>query len=134
MVEVTLSKLVIDENRQEQLVVLKEVDGSRSVPIVIGFMEASSIKIKLSDVDPVRPLTHDLFVTMMTYLDADLDRLVIDDLSEGTYYAKLFIINQDDEEIAIDCRPSDGIAIALRMESPIFVESDIFEKSVSLGE
>lgn len=132
MVEVELSKLMIDENRQEQLVELKEIDGERRVPIVIGFMEASSIKLTLSDVEPARPLTHDLIISMLTYLDADIDRLIIDDMQEGTFYAKLVLINHDDEEMIIDCRPSDGIAIALRMESSIFVEDDVFDQSVSL--
>ena len=134
MIEVTLSKLVIDENRQEQLVVLKEVNGDRSLPIVIGFMEASSIKMKLADVEAPRPLTHDLIVSLLTYLEADLDRFVIDDVHEGTFYAKLILINNEDEEIAIDCRPSDGIAIALRMESPLFVESGLFEESAPLDD
>lgn len=131
MIEVQLSRIVINENREDQLIVLKEIEGERKISITIGFMEASSIKMHVSEIEPTRPLTHDLVASLLTYLDADVDRLVIDDMVQGTYFAKLCLINNDDEEIVIDCRPSDGIAIALRMEAPIFIEESLLDQSDS---
>ena len=80
MVQVELSRIIIDEKRQDQVIVLKEKEGDRQIPIVIGFMEASSIKIKISGVDVPRPMTHDLLVNVMQVLGGRLERVIIDKL------------------------------------------------------
>jgi bifunctional DNase/RNase len=129
MVQVELSRIIIDEKRQDQVIVLKEKVGDRQIPIVIGFMEASSIKIKLSGVDVPRPMTHDLLVNVMEVLEASLLRVIIDKLVNNTFYAKLEIKSKDGQISMIDSRPSDSIAMAVRFKAPIFVADDVFQKS-----
>jgi bifunctional DNase/RNase len=129
MIQVELSRIIIDEKRQDQVIVLKEKVGDRQIPIVIGFMEASSIKIKLSGVDVPRPMTHDLLVNVMEVLEASLLRVIIDKLVNNTFYAKLEIKSKDGQISMIDSRPSDSIAMAVRFKAPIFVADDVFQKS-----
>jgi len=129
MVQVELSRIIIDEKRQDQVIVLKEKNGDRQIPIVIGFTEASSIKIKISGVDVPRPMTHDLLVTVMQILGARLERVVIDKLVNNTFHAKLEIKSKDGEVKLIDSRPSDSIALAVRFKAPIFVANEVLQKS-----
>ena len=129
MIQVELSRIIIDEKRQDQVIVLKEKSGERQIPIVIGFMEASSIKIKLSGVDVPRPMTHDLLVKVLEVLEAQLLRVIIDKLVNNTFYAKLEIKSKDGQVKMIDSRPSDSIAMAVRFKAPIFVADDVFQKS-----
>ena len=129
MIQVELSRIIIDEKRQDQVIVLKEKDGERQIPIVIGFMEASSIKIKISGVDVPRPMTHDLLVAMMGSLEASLVRVVIDKLVNNTFYAKLEIKSKDGQISMIDARPSDSIAMSVRFKAPIFVADEVLQKS-----
>ena len=108
---------------------LKEKDGDRQIPIVIGFMEASSIKIKISGVDVPRPMTHDLLVNVMQVLGGHLERVVIDKLVNNTFHAKLEIKSKEGATRTIDARPSDSIALAVRFKAPIFVVDEVFQKS-----
>ncbi len=129
MVRVELVKIIIDEKRQDQVIVLKEKDGERQIPVVIGFMEASSIRLKISGVDVPRPMTHDLLVNVIEVLGGRLERVLIDKLVDNTFHAKLEIRSKEGEIKLIDARPSDSIAMAVRFKSPIFVADDIFDKS-----
>lgn len=129
MIQVELSKIVIDEKRQDQVIVLKEKEGSRQFPIVIGFLEASSIKMKLSGMHMPRPMAHDLLVSVIKGLDAKLEKLVIDKLVDNTFHAKLVLTASDGSERIIDCRPSDGIALAVRSSAPIFAEEEVLKKA-----
>jgi hypothetical protein len=129
MVRVELVKIIIDEKRQDQVIVLKEKDGERQIPVVIGFMEASSIRLKISGVDVPRPMTHDLLVNVIEVLGGRLERVLIDKLVDNTFHAKLEIRSKEGEIKLIDARPSDSIAMAVRLKSPIFVADDIFNKS-----
>ena len=128
MVEVELNKIIIDEKRAEQLILLKEKKGRRVLPIVIGIAEASSIRLKLSGFTPPRPLTHDLLKDVFESLGATLERVVIDDLNEGTFYAKLHFKTKDGRKVIVDARPSDSIALAVRTGSSIFVEEEVLNK------
>ena len=125
MIEMELSKIVIDEKRDGQLIVLKEKSGDRILPIVIGLHEASSIKIKLSGFNPPRPLTHDLLFATIVSLNAVIERVVIDKLEENTFHAKLMIRTAEGQERSIDARPSDSIALAVRAHVPIYVDDSI---------
>lgn len=128
MIEVELSRIIIDEEKKEQVVVLKEKKGQRLLPIVIGITEASAIKMKLNGFEPPRPLTHDLIASIFDNMGIRLEKVVIDNLIEGTFHAKLYLgINGGAIKI-IDARPSDSIALAVRTKSPIFANSQIFEK------
>ena len=129
MVHVELNKIIIDEKRQDQIIVLKEKDGVRQFPIVIGFLEASSIKMKLSGIHPPRPMTHDLLALMIDALEAKLEKLIIDQLINNTFHAKLELKTKDGKKIMVDARPSDGIALAVRTNSPIFVEEEVLKKA-----
>lgn len=129
MIQCELSKIIIDEKRQDQIVVLKEKEGDRQFPIVIGFLEASSIKMKLSNIEPPRPMTHDLLVSTIEALGASLERLVIDKLVNNTFHAKLELKLKDGKTELVDTRPSDGIALIVRTESPIFVEEEVINKA-----
>ena len=132
MVEVELSKIIIDEKRQDQIIVLKEKQGERQFPIVIGFLEASSIKMKLSGVQAPRPLTHDLLVSVIHGLGGELERLEIDKLEANTFHAKLVLKIKDGKIKRVDTRPSDGIALAVRTQSPIFASEDVIQKAIIL--
>src|SRR3989338_6982242 len=125
MVLVELSKIIIDEKRQDQIIVLKEKNGDRQFPIVIGFLEASSIKMRLSGIEVPRPMTHDLLISTIEGLEATMVRLVIDKLVDNTFHAKLVLETSGAEERLIDCRPSDGIAVAVRAGAPIYVEEEV---------
>lgn len=129
MIRVELAKIIIDEKRQDQVIVLKEKGGDRQIPIVIGFMEASSIKIKISGVDVPRPMTHDLVLNALEVLGASLTRVMIDKLVNNTFHAKLEIKSKEGEIKLIDCRPSDSVALAVRVKAPIFVADEVLEKS-----
>lgn len=128
MVEMELNKIVIDEKRHDQLIILKEKNGKRLLPIVIGFNEASAIKLKISGFKPPRPLTHDLLHDTIRNLDAVLEKVVIDKLEENTFHAKL-ILKQDGKTKIVDARPSDSIALAVRAGAPIFVEEEVLNKT-----
>ncbi|MFA5063541.1 MAG: bifunctional nuclease family protein [Candidatus Omnitrophota bacterium] len=129
MIEMELSKIVIDEKRHDQLIVLKEKNGERVLPIVIGLVEASAIKLKLSGFQPPRPLTHDLLHSTIGDLGAKIERIVINKLEENTFHAKMVLKTASGEEKVIDTRPSDSIALAVRAHAPIFVEDSIIKKS-----
>lgn len=127
LIEMELNKIRIDENRGEQIIMLKERDGERILPIVIGIMEVTAIKMKISGIVPPRPMTHDLFCSTLTKLGAKLNRVIITKLEQNTFFAKL-IIDIDNRTEEIDARPSDSIAIAIRLETPIFVEEEVLGK------
>ena len=129
MIKVELSRIIIDEKRQDQVVVLKEKDGERQIPIVIGFMEASSIKIKVTGMDVPRPMTHDILVNIIEALGGTIERVLIDKLVRNTYFAKLEIKTKEGQLKTIDARPSDSIAMAVRFKAPIFVAEEVFDKT-----
>ncbi len=129
MIQVELSKIIIDEKRQDQIIVLKEKEGERQFPIVIGFLEASSIKMKLSGIEVPRPMTHDLLLATIYGVNAKMDCLIIDKLVANTFHAKLVLMTANGETRKIDARPSDGIALAVRAQAPIFVEEEVMNKA-----
>jgi len=129
MIEMELNKIVIDEKRHDQLIVLREKGGERVLPIVIGLVEASAIKLKLSGFQPPRPLTHDLLHATIGDLGAKIEKIVIDKLEENTFHAKVVLSTVSGEEKIVDARPSDSIALAVRAHAPIFVEDSIIKKS-----
>lgn len=109
------------------LLVLREVNGSRKLPIIIGAHEAQAIAIELESLKPPRPLTHDLIKTMLESLDVNINEVLIDDLRDGTFYSKICIETLLGG-VQVDSRPSDAIAIAVRMNSPIYVNNAVMEE------
>ena len=125
MIELVLSKIKIDETRNEQVIVFREKDGSRFLPVVIGIAEVNAIKLKLSGIKPPRPLTHDLLLQVIVQLGAALEQVVIDKLHQNTFYAKLHLKSKDGDEVIVDSRPSDSVAIALRAGVPVFASEEV---------
>jgi len=127
MIQMELFQLLITETRDEQVIMLREVNGSRSFPIVIGNYEAITLNRKLNNVKTPRPLTHDLIENVLKGLNAALTKVVISQIKNNTFYAKL-VLQQNGREIEIDSRPSDAIILATLLKSPIYVNEDVLEK------
>ena len=126
MVEVKVQSLGLDRTSNTPVVILQEKDGSRVLPIWIGPGEASAIAMELAGMKFSRPLTHDLFASVIMGFGGSLKRVMITRVVENTYYAEL-IIQRGSELITIDARPSDSIAIALRMDAAIYTTDDLLE-------
>lgn len=127
-VPVAVNRIRIDERRGEQVIVLKEKEGDRLLPIIIGISEVTAIKMKLSGVEPPRPLTHDLLIQSIDQLGGELLRVLIVRLELNTFYASLIVRNEHGEDLEIDARPSDSIALALRADAPIFVAEEVLQQ------
>jgi uncharacterized protein len=130
-VQMELKRIIISEVIDHQQIWLKEVDGERVFPIVIGIFEATSIDRRVKKINAPRPLTHDLIASVVENLGAEVQDIYINELRDHTYYAKLRI-RQSGELVEIDCRPSDAIAIAVTASVPIYVAEDVL--SEALGE
>ena len=129
MREVTVTSLGLDKTSSTPVVILREKDGERLLPIWIGPGEASAIAMELAGVHFARPLTHDLFSAVVRGLGSSLVRVLITKVVENTYYASL-VFHREGEFVSIDSRPSDSIALALRAEAPIFADESLLEVSV----
>ena len=121
-----LTRIIINETSDSHIIFLKEVDGDRMFPIVIGFFEASSIERRVKNVTTQRQLTHDLLANTIDLLGGDLQDIYINELREHTYFAKLRI-RSGGELIEVDSRPSDAIALAVTVDVPIYVADDIID-------
>lgn len=124
MRQMKVDKLGIDLLTHDPVVILKDMDGKRFLPILIGPFEATAIALALEGSPVPRPLTHDLMRTIIESLDGRLEQVVIHDIRESTFFAKL-VVRKNGELQEIDARPSDGIAVALRMSAPIYVADKI---------
>ena len=127
MIEVILSQIVISETQDSQIIVLKEKHGNRSFPIVIGFYEAAAIDRNVKEIKTIRPLTHTLLADVIKSLNGTLEKIVITELKDSTFHAKL-VIRQNSSFVEVDSRPSDAIAIAVGEKSPIFVEEAVLDE------
>jgi len=122
-----LHKIIISEMQDKQLIWLKEVDGERKFTIVIGSPEALAIDRRLNDKQTPRPMTHDLLASVIETLGGQIDRIVINDLQNGTFFARIHI-RQDGKMLEIDSRPSDAIALGIATMVPIFVAEHVLEE------
>jgi bifunctional DNase/RNase len=128
LVEVRVQSLGLDRTNNNPVVILQEADGDRVLPIWIGPGEASAIAMQLADWSFSRPLTHDLLVSVLGGLGGTLERVIITEVVENTYFAEL-IIKRNGKVISVDARPSDSIAVALRMQAKIFAEEELLERA-----
>lgn len=126
VVEVRLHGLVLEQKTQQNIVILREIEGERILPIWIGPVEAQAIRRYLAEESFPRPLTHDLIQLVVDGLKAKVTRIVIADLKESTFFASI-VIESAGEVLSIDARPSDSIAIALRAKAPIFVNEKLLQ-------
>jgi bifunctional DNase/RNase len=125
-----LRRIIISEIDDHQVIVLKEVEGDRSFPIVIGMFEATSIERRVKKSMPLpRPLTHDLIVSVVEQMGGDIQDIIISDLQEHTYFARLRI-RKDGELIEVDCRPSDAVALAVIARVPIYVNEEVLGEAL----
>jgi bifunctional DNase/RNase len=127
LVEMELSRILIREISDAQFIELHEVNGTRRFPIVVGKPEAYAIDRRLKGIEPERPQTHELLADVIQTLGGTLQKIVIDDLTDGTFFAKLFI-QEAEAVIVIDSRPSDAIALGVAVQVPIFVEEHVLDE------
>lgn len=127
-VQMELKRIIISEIHEQQVILLREVDGERSFSIMIGIFEATSIDRRVKKMPSPRPLTHDLVAGVIESMGGELRDVYVSELRDHTYYAKLRI-RLDGETIEVDSRPSDAIAIAVTASVPIYVSEDVLEEA-----
>ncbi len=127
-VRMELSRIFIREMMDMQIIELTEVDGDRTFPIVIGLPEAFAIERRLKGIEIPRPQTHDLLASVIGDLGGTLKEIIVNDLVDGTFYAKL-VIEQDGQDIEVDSRPSDAIALGVAENVPIYVAEKVLEQT-----
>ena len=132
LVQMELARIIISEINDQQVIFLREVEGERSFPILIGLFEATSIDRRVKGENPPRPLTHDLVKSSIEALGGELQDVVIHTLEDHTYYASLRI-SKDGELVEVDARPSDAVALAVHYSPhlPIYVSSDVLDEAAS---
>jgi len=126
-VQMELKRIIISEIHDQQVIMLREVDGDRSFPIVIGIFEATSIDRRVKSVPTPRPLTHDLVANVVEILGGEIQDVLISELVDHTYFAKLRV-RKDGELLEVDCRPSDAIALAVTARVPVYVNEDVLNE------
>ena len=126
--EAELSRIIINETSDQQVIVLKELNGDRSFPIVIGIEEIFAIDRRLKGIKLPRPMTHDLLAGIIQGLGAKIDKIIINDLKDHTFYAKI-VLSLNGRSFEIDSRPSDAIALSAASKVPIFVAEEVFDQA-----
>jgi len=134
LIEMTIKGLMVDPITNTPIVILKDKAGDRVLPIWVGVFEANAIALQIENVATPRPMTHDLLRNIITDLDGRVDRIIVSDLKDNTFFA-LIHLTVKGEGIAVDARPSDAIALALRTRAPILVEESVIDnaKTVDFG-
>ena len=128
MIEMTIDSIRVSLMNYQRVVILKEKISDRYLPIWIGPAEADAIAVKLQNVAVPRPLTHDLLNSVIDTLGAVVDSIIVNDLKNDTFYAKI-ILNVDGGQMEVDSRPSDALALAVRVEAPVYVEESVLDKA-----
>jgi bifunctional DNase/RNase len=126
--QVEIKGLMLDPSSNVPIVILRDIRSQLFLPIWIGVFEANAIALRLEGVDPPRPMTHDLLRSVVEELGGEVEKIVISDLKESTFFARIHVRNQD-RSLSIDARPSDAIALALRTSSPIFVLQSVLDRA-----
>ncbi len=133
MVRMKVARIILDPFTNSPIVILKDLEDRKALPIWIGIFEANAIAMKLEDVTTPRPMTHDLIANILESLKASVEKIVVNDLVDNTFYATIFL-KTGNGTLEIDSRPSDAIAIALRTNAPIYVEEEVLVKARSFDE
>ena len=128
LIEMSIKGLMVDPMAGTPIVILKDKQGDRVLPIWVGVPEANAIALQIENVSTPRPMTHDLLRNIITDLEGRVDRVVVSDLKDNTYFAIIHLTVRG-ERVAVDARPSDAIALALRTRSPILVEESVIENA-----
>ena len=127
-VEMKIRVLMLDPVTNMPIVILKDVNGNSVLPIWVGIYEANAIALEIEKVTTPRPMTHDLIKNLLVGLEAQVHKIVVTELRDDTFYALIWL-ERDGQVISIDSRPSDALALALRTDSPIYVEEDVLKNS-----
>jgi bifunctional DNase/RNase len=127
-IEMTIKGLMVDPITNMPIIILRDKDGQRVLPIWVGVFEANAIALQMENVTTPRPMTHDLLKNVICDLKADIQKIVVSDLRENTFYALIYLV-VNGEPVAIDARPSDAIALALRAQAPIFVVDRVIDNA-----
>ncbi len=130
-VEMTIKGLMVDPVTNMPIIILRDQEGQRVLPIWVGVFEANAIALQIENIATPRPMTHDLLRNVITDLKAQVRKIVVSDLKENTFYALIYLTVNGDT-VAVDARPSDAIALALRVRAPIFVEDAVIDSAKSL--
>lgn len=125
MIEMHVMGIALDTRTGSPIVVLHDTENRKALPIWIGSAEASAIIRKIEKIKVQRPMTHDLIINITKEMGCEIDRVEISDVEEETYYANIVLIDNENNEILIDARPSDAIAVAIRVDAPIFVTANV---------
>jgi len=128
IIAVRVEKVTLDTSTNRFVVILRDDINKRWLPIVVGSSEAQAIALQLENIDPPRPLTHDLMKDLLDTVGSKVSRIIVNDLRENTYYAMINLSNNGSNK-EVDARPSDAIALALRMQAPIFVDEEVMRKA-----
>ena len=131
MLEMKVRGLTLDPLSNMALVILRDLEGTKALPIWVGIPEANAIALEIEQVPTPRPMTHDLIKNILEGINATVTRIVVNDLKDSTFYATIFLALQG-QEFRIDSRPSDAIAVALRVKAPIYVTLDVIERAGSI--
>ncbi|SVD50739.1 uncharacterized protein METZ01_LOCUS403593 [marine metagenome] len=131
MVEMKVEGLTLDPLTNMPIIILKDPSSGKALPIWVGYFEANAIALEIEKINTPRPMTHDLLRNMISSLKAEVRHILVNDLKDNTFFAIISVI-QNGNDMTIDSRPSDAIALALRTESPIFVEEKVIEAAKSL--
>ena len=127
-IEMSIKGLMVDPITNMPIVILRDKDGDRVLPIWVGIFEANAIALQIENISTPRPMTHDLLRNIIQDLNASVQKIVVCDLQENTFYALIYLA-LDGGTVAIDARPSDAIALALRTHAPIFVEDSVIDNA-----
>ena len=130
-IEMTIKGLMVDPITNMPIIILRDKDGQRVLPIWVGIFEANAIALQMENVATPRPMTHDLLRNVIEDLSGTVRKVVVSDLQENTFYALIYVETASDT-IAIDARPSDAIALALRTKAPIFVEDTVIDNAKAI--
>jgi uncharacterized protein len=131
LIEMTIKGLMVDPTTNTPIVILRDKAGDRVLPIWVGIFEANAIAVQIENVAMARPMTHDLLRNVIADLQATVQRIVVSDLQENTFFAVIYLTAHG-ETVAIDARPSDAIALALRTRAPIFVEDAVIDHAKTI--
>ncbi len=131
MLEMKVKGLALDPSTNTPIVILEDLEEERALPIWVGIFEANAIALEMESVPTPRPMTHDLIKNILEGIQAEVSRIVVNDLQDNTFYA-VILLSFNGTEVTIDARPSDAIALALRVDAPIFVAKKVLDEARSL--
>lgn len=128
-IEVKIRGLMMDPNSGTPIIILKDINSDTMLPIWVGAYEANAIALEIEKVAPQRPMTHDLLRNVIQEMGASVERVTVTELRDNTFFAAILLKNRSEETLIIDSRPSDAIALALRVDCPIFVDEEVIRAS-----